>query len=146
METLNEKTNYIVLKDQEKIYKELMSLKTNYTNLIKEVHDLENGQENIHDLRQDINSMLLQFNNINKNMEDITSKLDDMSELHMGNKKNTTSLKSITVSALSSILSIIDTTIEKTSGITEGLEDLFAEAQYENKRRRLGLKHNKLTK
>ncbi|PAB60378.1 hypothetical protein [Anaeromicrobium sediminis] len=150
MENLAEKKDDKLLEiNQEKIYEELKTLKDQYTSLVKEVQALDNNEKSINSLRQSIDSLFHEFNEVNKNMEDITNILNEMSETNNLNTENNNrplDIRGMTVKTLSSILSVVDNTMEKTSGFGEGLEDLIAEAQYENKRKRLVCRNGQLNK
>lgn len=99
----------------------------------------------------DLKQIQGEFEQTNKNIEEILQKLDKLpvesfekgtemdgkdSVTHSIRECFTNSLKKIAVATLSAFYAVADITIEKTSDIKEGFQDITAEAQYENKRRK----------
>lgn len=128
----------------QKIQEELNDLKNKYSNLLKEMQVLENNKDNINSLKQDIKSIHDGFEQINKNVEQLNDKLNTISqESQMNNqmkKMMRNPLRRLMVGTVSSVMFVVDKAVETTSGIRENLEDIVAEAQYENKKKRMNIK------
>jgi len=140
--------NNKVLTDPQKMQMDIEQLKLKYSKLDKDVKLLETCK-----IAQgsDLKQVHGEFEQTNKSIEEILQKLNNLSERYCekGTERNdknnvthsmknclTNSLKNIAVGTLSVFYAVADKTVEKTSCIKEGFQDIAAEAQYENKKRR----------
>ncbi|MCY6370255.1 hypothetical protein [Clostridium ganghwense] len=128
------------------IIKRIEALENNYNNLNNEISMLEKN-------RLEVNESLKSFDKnlekINSNMESIMSKLENpplqTTNASANFSKGKTSIsiemhnpfRKLAVGILSGIYTVVDKTIETTSTMRENLEDIAAEAQYNNKKRRM---------
>lgn len=134
--------------DSNKMQHDIDKLQSKYNKLNKEVEQLESNKTSI---GSDLNQIHGEFEQINNSMEDILQKLNMLSEQysHIGSEidvKNvkihsikkflSNSLKKMAVGTLCTVYAVADKTIEKTSCIRESLEDIAAEAQYANKKKK----------
>jgi len=129
--------------------KDIKELQLKYDKLSKEVKELESNKAA---LGSDMKNIKAEFEGVNKSIEDILQKLNSISDKfsEVGTKAHeekvrthsirdyfSNSLKKIAVGTLSAVYSVADKTIETTSSFKESLEDIAAEAQYANKKRRM---------
>lgn len=125
---------------------DLKDMQARYTDLAQDVKTLKNGQTGI---QENMNALNGQFEKINSNMESIMFKLDVISEDRDKNligkmmkekesflSKIKNPLRKLAVCTVGAIMSMTDYTVEKASGAREGLEDIVAEASYNNKKKR----------
>jgi len=140
--------NYKVVTAPQKIQMDIEELNLKYGKLNKDVEQLKTcNTSQGSDLRQ----IQGEFEQTNKNIEEILQKLNKISDesiekgAEMDSKNYVTHsikecyknfLKKIAVGTLSAFYTVADITIEKTSDIKEGFQYIAAEAQYENKRRK----------
>lgn len=123
----------------EEIYQEINELKKQYESLIQRFDNLE--KENT---QKDNN-----FASVNNSLKELMGKIDSMIEEKETNKMFnvgrrdfsfmnmiTTPMRKATVGTMRAVLSMTDFTSEKVAHAREGLEDIVAEAQYENQKRR----------
>lgn len=128
---------------------DLKSLQEKYDNLSKEVQSLENMKSGMSD---SIKIMHSSFADINKNIGDILERLDkitvnsttnptdfNMPRMHFFPLRNLIGrpLRKLAVGTLSGIYTIADKTLESAYSVKENAEDIFAEAQYDSKKRRM---------
>ncbi|AKL96399.1 hypothetical protein CACET_c29550 [Clostridium aceticum] len=149
----DQNTNSNTSIDQQNLEKELREIKNQYTLLVQELESLKKNDKKINSLQESIQSMQEEFEDINETlqeisqmsttMQDITDKLNNLSErqhkkMGMGMKMMPrNAVRKGIVKTLSSALTVVDMTVEKLSMAREGIEDIVAEAQYENKRKRV---------
>ncbi|AOY74516.1 hypothetical protein [Clostridium formicaceticum] len=137
--------------NQQNLEKELKEIKNQYTLLAQELENVKKNDKKINSLQESMQSMQEEFEDINetlqeisqmsKTMQDITDKLNNLTANQqkrkgMGMMPRNAFRKGI-VRTLSSALTVVDMTVEKMSMAKEGIEDIVAEAQYENKKRRM---------
>jgi chromosome segregation ATPase len=132
------------------IESEIRELEERYSFLTKEVKDLEESKTV---MKESMESVQDNFEQINQNISDIMKKLDMLAgtceNINHINKDDfgderesigsiiTKPLRRLAVGTVSFLYSITDATLEGASNIKEGFEDIVAEAQYENKKRRM---------
>lgn len=148
MSEINKEINNEMSTDSQKMQEQIQELQLKYEKLSQEVEQLENHKTNI---GTDIKEIHGEFEQINKKIEMILEKLNGLSdeydemETDMDDEINitrsmkgffTNPLRKIAVGTLSAVYAIADMTIEKTSSFKESLEDIVAEAQYSNKKRK----------
>lgn len=136
MENNNDKIN--TTESDVTIENRLKSLQEKYDNLSKEVQSLK--------------TICSSFEDINKNIADIRERLD---RLALGSDTDTRTnfnrirmnsslknlignpLRRLAVGTLSGMYTVADKTLESVYSIKENAEDIFAEAQYESKKKRM---------
>ncbi|MCI1944805.1 hypothetical protein [Clostridium luticellarii] len=132
---------------QKKMQQKLDTLEQKYSQISTEMKKLQDDKS---DLKNSIKTMNDRFEHVNKNVEDILAKLDNISENNRGldddaegektdflaRKAIFSPLRKLTVGAVGSVLAVIDKTAELACGAKEGFEDIVAEAQYQRKRKR----------
>ena len=140
--------NSKVVTAPQKMQMEIEELNLKYGNLNKDVEQLKacNTSQN-----SDLKQIQGEFEQTNKNIGEILQKLNKLpdesfeKETEMDDKNCmtqsikdgfTNSLKKIAIGTLSAVYAIADIAIEKTSDIKEEFQDIAAEAQYENKKRK----------
>jgi chromosome segregation ATPase len=129
--------------------KQILALEAKYNQLMQSVTKLEKEQSS---LSQNINTMYASFDNMNRNVESIMEKVNKLCENQemsmMGkvfNKNRGFSLmnmvgsgaRKVAVGVVTSALMVTDAVTETVSGVKEGFEDIVAEAQYMNQKRRM---------
>ena len=140
--------------DPQQMQKEIQDLNTKYDNLSKEVIQLESNKAT---LSADLKEIHGEFEQINQSIEEILLKLNKISDeyIEMGSEmdeENSIShhmkrffnhpIRKIAVGTLSAIYTVADKTMEKTSNFKESLEDIVAEAQYSNKKKKMATVEN----
>ena len=147
MENNNDKIN---ISENDTVNKDnLKSLQEKYDKLSKEVKSLEDLRDG---MKNSINTMHSSFDNINRNIEDILERLDRIT-VDSGTTRRTNDnmyrmnfslrnlvgrpLRRLAVGTLSGIYIVADKAIEGAYSVKENAEDIFAEAQYESKKRRM---------
>ena len=123
-------------------------LELKYSNLSKEIEKLESNKTS---LGEELKQFHGEFEQINKSVEEILLKLNKLSVDYQGRKNNlgeapsimnsmknllTNPLRKIAVGTLSTVYAVTDRTMEKASSFRESLEDIVAEAQYANKKKK----------
>jgi len=131
-----------------KIQPDIEELESKYDKINKKVKELK-GNSIVLDL--DIKQIHVEFEQVNKNIEDILQNLNILSDkyIKIGTKPNevdnkihsmkiffTSSIKKIAVGTLCAIYCVTDKTIEKASNFKQSFENISAEAQYINKKKR----------
>lgn len=134
--------NIELQQNSQKMQRDIDQLHSNYDNLSKEVTQLKINTTTIGgDLKQinkSIEIILLKLNKLSDEYEEIGSELAEEKPItHSMKKIFTNPLRNIAVGALSAVYSIADITIEKASSFRENLEDIVAEAQYSNKKKKM---------
>lgn len=134
---------------QKKMQQELDDLQLKYSNISDQIQTLQNDKS---DLKNSIKTMNDSFQQVSKNVENILSKLDNISgdsknlddEDMMDRKMNISMkkmivnpLRKLAVGTITSVLSVTDKAAEVTCGFKEGFEDIVAEAQYQRKRKHM---------
>lgn len=124
----------------------LKSLEEKYENLNKEIKAMENIKTN---MEESIKTMHSDFENINKNIGSILEKLDNTDfnseDRRYSHPRRNHSLKSLigrplrklAVGALSGIYIVADKAVEGAYDVKENAEDIFAEAQYKSRKRKV---------
>lgn len=124
----------------------LRSLEEKYENLNREIKSLEGIKVN---MEESIKTMHSDFENINKNIGSILEKLDNTNfnseDGRRDHSRRSHSLKSLigsplrklAVGTLTGIYTVADKAIEGVYDIKENTEDIFAEAQYKSKKRKV---------
>ncbi|MBV7275496.1 hypothetical protein I6U48_21570 [Clostridium sp. PL3] len=140
MKTMNDDLQQLQTNTQQ----ELHNLKEGYSKTNEQIQELQSSK---HDMESNIKTISDNFNQVNKNIEDILYKLNGISEMNKAlederinfsvKKMLINPLRKLTVGAVSSVLSVVDKTSELTCGVKEGLEDMVAEAQYQHKRKQM---------
>lgn len=123
----------------EEIYQEINELKKQYESLIQRFDNLEK------DNTQKENN----FSDVNNTLKELMGKIDSIIEEKETNKMFntkrsdfslmnmiTTPMRKATIGTMRAVLSMTDFASEKVAHAREGLEDIVAEAQYENQKRR----------
>lgn len=127
------------IKDTSKLPKENIS---SLTNKVKTMED------NNAEIRKNIDELYLSINQMSMNMEKMMNKFDSIAIEQLMKKeqpetqqhqKNIVArpLRTIMIGVLSGVYAITDKTTEVFSGVRENFEDVVAEAQYNNKKRRM---------
>lgn len=127
------------MESSEEIYQEINELKRQYESLIQRFDNLE--KENA----QKEND----FSDVSSTLKELMAKIDSIIEKNETNtmfndeKRNvsfpnmiTTPMRKATVGTIRAFLSMTDFASEKVAHAREGLEDIVAEAQYENQRKK----------
>ncbi|AGK95948.1 hypothetical protein [Clostridium pasteurianum] len=132
---------------------DLKSLQEKYDNLSKEIQSLENMRVG---MKESIETMHSSFGDINKNIGDILERLDRITvdsdttrhtkdDIYRMNfsLRNLVGrpLRKLAVGTLSGIYTVADKALESAYNAKENAEDIFAEAQYESKKRRMHTAH-----
>ncbi|MDP4144572.1 MAG: hypothetical protein Q8936_08870 [Bacillota bacterium] len=145
---MGEKNNESQL-DSEKIQQEIQDLKSQYNELSSQVKQLENTNSA---LDTELKQMHGEFQQVNSNIQMILQKLNSVSKENgqMGVQMNadinmtasmkkvfSNPLRKVAVGTLSVMYAMADKTIEKTLSFKENLEDIVAEAQYINKKKKM---------
>jgi|GEM_PF-991979 len=142
--------------EQENIIKELKELRAQFISLEKELHSIKENDSKITKLKENIEVMQNEFKVMNKNLHEISQMSASIKELNekinmlaedSKCKRERQEMGSIfrraAVKTVGSFLTVSDIAIEKASLAKEGIEDIVAEAQYENtKKRRHRYAHN----
>ena len=136
-----------VLTDPQKMQMDIEELNLKYSKLDKDVELLKTSKTaqgcDLKQVHKSIEEILQKLNNLSEgNCEKGTEINDKNNIVHSIKNSLTNSLKNIAVGTLSVFYAVADKTIEKTSCIKEGYQDIAAEAQYENKKRRCQLVEN----
>lgn len=129
---------------------EIHELEERYSFLMKEVKELEESRNS---MKENMNSVQASFEQINHNILDIMKRLDALSGVcenikneakdDFFNKREsmgsilTKPLRKLAVGTVSFFYTVADITMEGTANLKEGFEDIVAEAQYQNKKRRM---------
>lgn len=129
----------------EEIYQEINELKKQYESLIQRFDNLEK------DNTQKENN----FSDVNNTLKELMGKIDSIIEEKETNKMFntkrsdfslmnmiTTPMRKATIGTMRAVLSMTDFASEKVAHAREGLEDIVAEAQYENQKRRSSMMPN----
>lgn len=123
--------------EQQKIEKELQELKNQYSSLMKEFKSLKEKDDQLNKLKDSVMSSQREFTEMNKSLQEITSKLNMMSERERKSMKNRGNiLRRTAIKTVGSVLMVTDAAMRHVSMAREGIEDIVAEAQYENNRKR----------
>lgn len=125
----------------------LKSLQDKYDKLSNEIKSMESAKNN---MEEDIKTLHKDFENINNNLGNILDKLDNINNnSSTGNYHNTSKrngllktligkpLRKLAVGTLSGIYIVADRVVESAYDVKENAEDIFAEAQYKSKKRRM---------
>lgn len=136
--------------DLQKPHEDIDDLQSKYHALHQAVSQLENKKTSIN---SDIQQIRNEFEQMNTSMGEILQKLTKLSddfvlanekpdqEYKMMNsirKMFTNPIRKMAVGTLSTVYMMTDKTIERTSSMKENLEDLVAEAKYENQKKKMG--------
>ena len=130
-----------------KMQEDLKDMQTKYTGLVNDMKGLKAGQAG---MQENITVLNGHYEKISGNMEMIMCKLDSISEdaqknmmgKMMRQKQGVMSrmiknpLRKLAVGTIGTLMSMGDYAAEKASNAKEGLEDIVAEANYNNKKRR----------
>lgn len=127
--------------------KRLKTLESKFSDLRTEISNLE---KNRLEVNNSLKSMENNFSELNKNVESVLSKINDLPKESLNSdedkkeckakaffKKRPRPFRRLAINLLSGIYYITDKTVETTSGIRENFEDIIAEAQYEQQKRRM---------
>lgn len=143
-ETINETEQF-----QKKIQEQLDEYKTKFDQLGSEIQILKSSKSNFEENIKMINGNLQE---VSKNVENIINRIDELSnksdvffEKSIADKIINFSIKKIVkfplrkiaVGTISSIFTIVDKTMEATSTVREGFEDIVAEAHCEMQKKRM---------
>ena len=143
-ETINETQQF-----QKKIQEQLDEYKTRFDQLGSEIQILKSSKSNFEENIKMINGNLQE---VSKNVENIINRIDELSnksdvffEKSIADKIINFSIKKIVkfplrkiaVGTISSIFTIVDKTMEATSTVREGFEDIVAEAHCEMQKKRM---------
>jgi predicted nuclease with TOPRIM domain len=135
------------MENSEQLNKEVNELKGKYESLMEKLVNIEKESAN---KENNIKQMENNFEVINNNIKELMNKIDSMVEDREASKMfnnfrmNNSSfmnmirmpMRKATISTMRTIFSLADYASEKMAYAREGLEDIVAEAQYENKKRR----------
>lgn len=129
---------------------EIHDLEERYSFLINEVKELEDSKKN---LKESMQTVQENFQEINTNISTIMKRLDKLAEVSSKvnedaedalnrDRESVSSIiskpfRKLAVGTVSVIYAVTDKAIEGAASIKEGFEDIVAEAQYENKKRRM---------
>lgn len=131
---------------EQKIQKEMNEIKVQYSDLLKEIKIIQKNEKTINNLKQKVDAMNTGFEQLNKNIQEISAKLNKMPNMQktIMRKKRLIrrTFRRAAIKTVGAFISIGDTTAEKASGFKEGIEDIVAEAYYEKNRRRMNLNQN----
>jgi len=143
-ETINETEQF-----RKKIQEQLDEYKTKFDQLGSEIQILKSSKSNFEENIKMINGNLQE---VSKNVENIINRIDELSnksdvffEKSIADKIINFSIKKIVkfplrkiaVGTISSIFTIVDKTMEATSTVREGFEDIVAEAHCEMQKKRM---------
>ena len=143
-ETINETEQF-----RKKIQEQLDEYKTKFDQLGSEIQILKSSKSNFEENIKMINGNLQE---VSKNVENIINRIDELSnksdvffEKNIADKMINFSIKKIVkfplrkiaVGTISSIFTIVDKTMEATSTVREGFEDIVAEAHCEMQKKRM---------
>ena len=107
------------------------------SSLMKEFKSLKEKDDQLNKLKDSVMSSQREFTEMNKSLQEITSKLNMMSERERKSMKNRGNiLRRTAIKTVGSVLMVTDAAMRHVSMAREGIEDIVAEAQYENNRRR----------
>lgn len=132
---------------QKKYEQEIKDLNSKYEMLSKEVEKLIKNEES---LRTSVNTIYNSFEKLNQNVEMILSKMDSLQnanfeqqqgpkmDLNIGRKLGR-GLRRLTVGTVGFVLGVRDRTAETVANFKEGFEDIVAEAQYNNRKKKLAV-------
>lgn len=135
--------------DQHKMHHDIEDLIGKYEELNKEVEDLKSNKASIEGELKEFHG---EFEKINKSVEQILQKIDKLSggkiekeeeadegkaDVHSMKKMFKNPLRKFAVGTLSVVYAVVDKTVEKTFNIKESFEDIVAEAQYANKKKKM---------
>ena len=133
--------------DKNELQQEINELKQKYDKLFKDIKCLEDNKNNMKSIVKNSYEVV---QNVSKNIENVTNELNNLKKEY----ENTTSsnminkdkmnfsiktmfvshLRKIAVGTIQSAFLIADKTVEEMSNAKEGIEDIVAEAQYQNKK------------
>ncbi|MCX7904084.1 MAG: hypothetical protein N2486_06190 [Caloramator sp.] len=130
---------------EKRISKEINDLHAKYDMLSKEVEKLNKNDEALKESISHINS---NFEKLNNNLEAILSKIETIPHINVEEIKQPKekvsvgrrvgrSLRRLVVGTVGVILDVKDKTTEGIANIREGFEDIIAEAQYNNRKKRM---------
>ncbi|OOM78939.1 hypothetical protein [Clostridium sp. BL-8] len=135
------------MEEIEELNQEINGLKGKYDSLLQKLDSIEkeNAQK-----ENNIKQMENNFTVINNNLKELMEKIDSVIEekettkMFSNTRKNNFSfmnmvaspMRKATVGTMRAVFSMTDYASEKVAHAREGLEDIVAEAQYENKKRR----------
>ena len=138
------------------LQEEINELKQKYDTLFKDIKCLEDNKNNMKNIAENSYEVV---QNVSKNIENVTNELnnlkkeyEDTTSSNMLNKdkmnfsiKNmfVNPLRKIAVGTIQSAFLIADKTVERMSNAKEGIEDIVAEAQYQNKKKSIKPTENK---
>lgn len=139
--------NCKVVTAPQKMQMGIEELNTKYCKLNEDIEQLKTCNTS---QGSDLKKIQGEFEQTNKNIEEILQKLNELPDerfrketkmdannlTHSIKSCFTNSLKKVAIGTLSAFYAVADVTIEKTSNIKEGFQDIAAEAQYENKKRK----------
>ncbi|PAB60383.1 hypothetical protein [Anaeromicrobium sediminis] len=132
--------------DQQKIQEELNEIKVQYSSLSKEINAIQNNEKAINDLKQRVETINKGLEQLNKNIQEISGKLNRMPNMHKTIMRKKGMIRRAfrrgAIKTVEAFFCVADATAEKACCIKEGVEDIVAEAQYENQKRRMNLNEN----
>jgi DNA repair exonuclease SbcCD ATPase subunit len=140
----------VINNDKNELQQEINELKQKYDTLLKDIKCLEDNKNNIKDIAENSYGVV---QNVSKNIENVMNELNNLKKEY----ENTTSsnmitkdkmkfsikkifvnpLRKIAVGTIQSAFLIVDKTVEGMSNAKEGIEDIVAEAQYQNKKKNI---------
>jgi predicted nuclease with TOPRIM domain len=135
------------MENNEQLNQEVNELKGKYESLMQKLDNIEKENTN---RENNIKQIENNFEVINNNIRELMNKIDSIvedketnkmfSSFRKGDSSFTNMIKmpmrKVTVNTMRTIFSMADYASEKLAFAREGLEDIVAEAQYENKKRR----------
>ena len=136
--------------DKDKLQMEINELSKKYEALLKDVKCLEDSKNSMKNIVENSYEVV---QNVSKNVENVMNDLNNMKNDY---KNNVTSnikndekmkfpmkemfinpLRKIAIGTMQTAFLMMDKTVEGMSNAKEGFEDIVAEAQYQNKKKRL---------
>jgi chromosome segregation ATPase len=124
----------------------LNALEEKFNKMNTEVDGLKNERS---ELKENIKSMQDSFQTVNKNVETILSRLEDMTSRQNGSMMNGMTpgmmkmmrrpMRKLFVGTVSSVMTVTSVLTEAVSHMKEGMEDIMAEAQYEQKKKHMSM-------
>jgi len=142
--------NKSVSNEKHNIENELNELKNQYNSLIKEFKMLKENDVKINKLKENMTISQQEFSQMNQTLQEITNKLNCISDENRQKKamRNRGSmmgmmggmmggmLRKTAVMTIGTVMKVADVTMRTVSMAKEGIEDIVAEAQYENTKKR----------
>jgi len=129
------------MNNKDEFQQEIEELKQKYETLFNEVRSLKDNKRDMEELVQSVNKNV---ENVMNELNDLKNDYDINTSQNIGNDDKikysmkemlVVPLRKIAVGTMQSAFLMMDKTVEGVSNAKEGLEDIIAEAQYQNKKK-----------